>query len=125
MNAINRMNLANGIKSFDGDEETLIKLMSLNSVLPFVIKYDGSYTELKSRIVNKVFEAEVKNGLLSRTSVSDIIKTTWLASLLVCGVKSLEIEKVKEFINYTTNYIPEDVVKLCHTLLDSGMSVIA
>ena len=115
MDAINRMNLANGIKNFDRDEETLIKLMSLNSVLPFVIKYDGSYPELKSRIIGKVLEIEARYGLLSKTSVSDIIKTIRLSSLLICGIKSLEIEKVKEFVNYTTNYIPEEVIKLCHT----------
>lgn len=115
MNVINRMNLANGIRCFDGDEETLIKLMSLNSILPFVIKYSGSYQELKAKIINKTLDTEIKHGLLGNTSTTEIIKTTWLASLLVCREESFEVEEVKEFVDYVTNYVSRDVLKLCHT----------
>lgn len=115
MNVINRMNLSNGMRCFDGDEETLIKLMSLNSVLPFVIKYSGSYPELKAKIINKALETEVRQGLLGNISTTEIIKTTWLASLLVCREESFEVEEIKEFVDYVTNYVSRDVLKLCHT----------
>ena len=33
----------------------------------------------------------------------------------MCREESFEVEEVKEFVDYVTNYVSRDVLKLCHT----------